>query len=85
MPESPATLLFQGKKNTEDCGCCDVCLSKNDSGLNNRDFNAIRDLLSCFPPSGCFLSPPCFPYYLFRRKKSSPPSASWPSMTNGFI
>ena len=36
MPESPATLLFRGK---------DVCLSKNDSGLNNRDFNAIRDLL----------------------------------------
>lgn len=38
-------LPYFGEKNTEDCGCCDVCLSKNDSGLNNRDFNAIRDLL----------------------------------------
>jgi len=38
-------LSYFGEKNTEDCGCCDVCLSKNDSGLNNRDFNAIRDLL----------------------------------------
>ena len=37
-------LSYFGEKNTEDCGCCDVCLSKNDSGLNNRDFNAIRDL-----------------------------------------
>ena len=27
-------------------------------------------------PGNCFLSPPCSPYYLFRRKKSSPPSAS---------
>lgn len=38
-------LSYFGEKNTEDCGCCDICLSKNDSGLNNRDFNAIRDLL----------------------------------------
>ena len=38
-------LSYFGEKNTEDCGCCDVCLSKNDSGLNNRDFNAIHDLL----------------------------------------
>ena len=38
-------LSYFGEKNTEDCGCCDVCLSKNDSGLNNLDFNAIRDLL----------------------------------------
>jgi len=36
-------LSYFGEKHTEDCGCCDVCLSKNDSGLSNRDFNAIRD------------------------------------------
>ncbi len=38
-------LSYFGEKNMEDCGCCDICLSKNDSGLNNRDFNAIRDSL----------------------------------------
>ena len=38
-------LSYFGEKDAEDCGCCDICLSKNDSGLNNRDFNAIRDLL----------------------------------------
>lgn len=38
-------LSYFGEKNTEDCGCCDVCLSKHGSGLSNRDFNAIRDRL----------------------------------------
>lgn len=38
-------LSYFGEKDAEDCGCCDVCLTKNDSGLNNRDFNAIRDSL----------------------------------------
>lgn len=38
-------LSYFAEKSTEDCGCCDVCLAKNDSGLNNRDFNAIRDNL----------------------------------------
>ena len=38
-------LSYFGEKSSEDCGCCDVCLAKNDSGLNNRDFNMIRDNL----------------------------------------
>ena len=38
-------LAYFGEMDTEDCGCCDICLSKNDSGLTNRDFNAIRDRL----------------------------------------
>ncbi|MBC5633101.1 RecQ family ATP-dependent DNA helicase [Parabacteroides hominis] len=38
-------LSYFGEKDAEDCGCCDICLSKNDSGLNNRDFNAIRGQL----------------------------------------
>ena len=33
------------EKGTSDCGCCDVCLAKNDSGLNNHTFNTIRDAL----------------------------------------
>ena len=38
-------LSYFGEKDAEDCGSCDICLSKNDSGLNNRDFNAIRGQL----------------------------------------
>ena len=38
-------LAYFGEMDTKDCGCCDICLSKNDSGLTNRDFNAIRDRL----------------------------------------
>ena len=38
-------LSYFGEKYEEDCGHCDVCLSKNDSGLTNRDFNKIRSLL----------------------------------------
>lgn len=36
---------YFGEKETDDCGCCDVCLAQNGSGLNNRDFNAIREAL----------------------------------------
>lgn len=44
-------LSYFGEKNAEDCGCCDVCLSRNSSGLNNRDFNAIRgELLQAISP-----------------------------------
>lgn len=38
-------ISYFGEKGTSDCGCCDVCLTKNDSGLNNHTFNAIRDTL----------------------------------------
>lgn len=38
-------LRYFGEKETEDCGCCDVCLAKNDSGLSNRNFNRIREAL----------------------------------------
>jgi ATP-dependent DNA helicase RecQ len=38
-------LSYFGENYGEDCGHCDVCLSKNDSGLTNRDFNKIRSLL----------------------------------------
>lgn len=38
-------VTYFGEKDAEDCGCCDTCLAKNDSGLSNKDFNAIRDTL----------------------------------------
>lgn len=38
-------ISYFGEKKTEDCGCCDVCLAQNNSGLNNHDFNAIREAL----------------------------------------
>ena len=38
-------ISYFGEKGTSDCGGCDVCLAKNDSGLNNHTFNAIRDAL----------------------------------------
>ena len=38
-------LSYFGESYRDDCGHCDVCLSKNDSGLTNRDFNKIRALL----------------------------------------
>jgi ATP-dependent DNA helicase RecQ len=38
-------LRYFGENRTEDCGCCDVCLAKNESGLSNAEFNAIREAL----------------------------------------
>lgn len=38
-------ISYFGEKGTSDCGCCDVCLAKNDSGLNNHTFNTIRNTL----------------------------------------
>lgn len=38
-------ISYFGEKGTSDCGCCDVCLAKNSSGLNNYTFNSIRDTL----------------------------------------
>ncbi len=42
---SKTLLQYFGEKKAKDCGCCDVCLAKNDSGLKNAEFNAIRDNL----------------------------------------
>ncbi len=42
---SRTLVTYFGEKGTSDCGCCDVCLAKNRSGLNNFTFNAIRDSL----------------------------------------
>ncbi len=39
-------LHYFGEKKTKDCGCCDVCLKKNESGLNNVDFNSIKESLT---------------------------------------
>lgn len=38
-------LAYFGETDSKDCGCCDICLAKNDTGLTNRDFNLIRDEL----------------------------------------
>jgi ATP-dependent DNA helicase RecQ len=38
-------LHYFGQKDTRDCKSCDVCLKKNDSGLNNAEFNAIKKAL----------------------------------------
>lgn len=38
-------LHYFGEKKAKDCGSCDVCLAKNESGLNNAEFNVIKDSL----------------------------------------
>lgn len=38
-------LEYFGEKKARDCGHCDVCLQKSDSGLKNADFNNIRQSL----------------------------------------
>ena len=42
---SKQLIEYFGEKRTMNCGVCDVCLSKNDSGLTNRDFESIRETL----------------------------------------
>ncbi|SEF42105.1 RecQ family ATP-dependent DNA helicase [Parabacteroides chinchillae] len=38
-------LAYFGETKSEDCGCCDICLARNDSGLSNKMFNDIRKAL----------------------------------------
>ncbi|MDR2810714.1 MAG: RecQ family ATP-dependent DNA helicase [Tannerellaceae bacterium] len=38
-------LYYFDEKNSQDCKCCDVCLKKNESGLNHAEFNAIKEAL----------------------------------------
>jgi len=38
-------LMYFGEKDTDDCGVCDVCLSRNSSGLNNFEYKSIRSQL----------------------------------------
>ncbi|MDR1743166.1 MAG: RecQ family ATP-dependent DNA helicase [Dysgonamonadaceae bacterium] len=35
-------LIYFDETNPKDCGCCDVCLRKNETGLNNFEFHAIK-------------------------------------------
>lgn len=35
-------LIYFDEHNPKNCGCCDVCLRKNETGLTNFDFQAIR-------------------------------------------
>ena len=38
-------LDYFGEHNADDCGSCDICLAKHDSGLTNREINKIRSIL----------------------------------------
>ncbi|MDR0332819.1 MAG: RecQ family ATP-dependent DNA helicase [Dysgonamonadaceae bacterium] len=38
-------LIYFGEKNPKDCGHCDVCLKKNESGLSNFEFQRIKEKL----------------------------------------
>jgi ATP-dependent DNA helicase RecQ len=38
-------LRYFGEKSDENCRICDICLSKNQSGLKNWEFNQVRDAL----------------------------------------
>ncbi|GHU54918.1 ATP-dependent DNA helicase RecQ [Bacteroidia bacterium] len=42
---SKMLLSYFGEKQAKDCGCCDVCLTKNKSGLHNHEFNTIKEAL----------------------------------------
>ncbi|MDR1517185.1 MAG: RecQ family ATP-dependent DNA helicase [Dysgonamonadaceae bacterium] len=35
-------LIYFDEGNPKDCGCCDVCLRKNETGLSNFEFRAIK-------------------------------------------
>ena len=38
-------LQYFGEQSDKDCRTCDICLRKNQSGLNNWEFNTVRDAL----------------------------------------
>jgi ATP-dependent DNA helicase RecQ len=38
-------LIYFGEKNPKDCGQCDVCLKKNETGLSNYEFHQIEEQL----------------------------------------
>ncbi|MDD4777581.1 MAG: RecQ family ATP-dependent DNA helicase [Fermentimonas sp.] len=38
-------LVYFGETDSKDCGCCDVCLRKNESGLTSRDYRLIGEKL----------------------------------------
>lgn len=40
---SKMLLTYFGEKKSSDCGQCDVCLAKSDTGINNYKFNDITD------------------------------------------
>ena len=42
---SRVLLIYFGEKNPGDCGVCDVCLRKNETGLSNFEFNQIKEQL----------------------------------------
>ena len=42
---SKMLLHYFGEKKTKDCGHCDVCLARNESGLKNAEFNSIKEEL----------------------------------------
>ena len=39
-------LIYFGETDAKDCGCCDVCLKKNETGLTNYEFKEIEDKLA---------------------------------------
>lgn len=63
-------LAYFGEDASEDCGCCDVCLARNDSGLTNRDFNAIRKTLITMLTSDPLPVPELLNQLPFPREKS---------------
>ena len=38
-------LSYFGENMDEDCGTCDICLAKHDSGIANKDYNKIQKLI----------------------------------------
>jgi hypothetical protein len=38
-------LIYFGENNPKDCGNCDVCLKKNETGLSNYEFRRIEEAL----------------------------------------
>lgn len=39
-------LIYFGELDAKDCGCCDVCLKKNETGLTNYEFKEIEEKLA---------------------------------------